>query len=69
MLFEWRLQDIERTANEAARKSREIDTLSGDVDRLERTNRELSSKVVRLCLELQTIEERLAALEQEKDHG
>ena len=63
MLFEWRRQDIERKSDEANRRLHEIDSLRGDVGRLECANRELRTEVDGLRTELQAGEERLAALE------
>lgn len=60
MLFEWRIKDIERKADEAARRLYEIDALRSDVGRLEHTNRELRAEIDVLRAELQRLQERVS---------
>lgn len=52
--FEWRIQDIERTANRAESRLYELDSLRRDVDSLEHTVRELRAEIDGLRNELQT---------------
>lgn len=59
--FEWRIQDIERKANDAATKM-EIASLRGELDRVERTVRELRSVVDGLRAELVSAQEALGRL-------
>ena len=56
--FEWRIQDIERTANRAESRLYEIDSLRSNVDSLEHTVRELRAEIDGLCTELQASQER-----------
>ena len=56
--FEWRIQDIERTANRAEGRLHELDSLRSNVDSLERTVRELRAEIDGLCTELQASQER-----------
>lgn len=65
--FEWRLQDIERKADEALRIKHEVATLRSDVDNLERANRELGSTVDGLRIELQALQEALESLRQKQE--
>lgn len=44
ILETWKLQDIERKAEDALRRLHELDSLRSDVSRLEQANRELSSE-------------------------
>ena len=53
----WKLEAIERKADEAHRRLYELDSLRSDVGSLERTNRELSSTVDGLRYELQDLQE------------
>ena len=53
----WKLNDIERKADEAKRRLYELDALRGNVDSLERENREISAAVNGLRLELETLRE------------
>lgn len=60
--FEWRLPDVERKADEALRIRYEVATLRGDVDSLERANRELRSDIDWLRIELQTTRDQIRQL-------
>ena len=55
----WRLDAIERKADEAHRRLCELDALRSSVDSLERENREVSATVNELRFELETIREDL----------
>lgn len=54
---EWRIQAVERKADEAVRRLHEIDSLRSSVDRLEYTNRELSSEIAGLRSEFEIYKE------------
>ncbi len=54
---EWRLNDIERKVNECERKSDEVHSLRGNVDSLERANRELSTTIDGFRNELEELRE------------
>ena len=56
--FEWRIQDIERTAKRAEERLHELDSLRSDVDSLEHTVRELRTEIDGLRNELQASQER-----------
>ena len=56
--FEWRIQDIERTAKHAGERLHELDSLRSDVGSLEHTVRELRAEIDGLRNELQTSQER-----------
>ena len=56
---EWKLNDIERKAQQALDKSNEIDSLRSNVDSLERSNRELRAEVDGFRHELQTFKDLL----------
>ena len=56
--FEWRIQDIERTANRAEGRLHELDSLRSNVDSLEHTVRELRTEIDGLRDELQASQER-----------
>ena len=56
--FEWRIQDIERTANRAEDRLHELDSLRSNVDSLEHTVRELRAEIDGLRTELQNSQER-----------
>ena len=56
--FEWRIQDIERTAKRAEDRLHELDTLRSNVDSLEHTVRELRAEIDGLRNELQASQER-----------
>lgn len=60
MLFEWRIKDIERKADEAARRLYEIDALRSDVGRLESANGGLRAEIDVLRAELQRLQERVS---------
>ena len=55
---EWRIQDIQRTANRAESRLYELDSLRSDVGSLEHTVRELRAEIDGLRTELQTSQER-----------
>ena len=61
--FEWRIQDIERKADEANRRIYEIGTLRSHVDSLEHANRELCAEVTRLRFEFEDLSNRLQQIE------
>ena len=48
ILEEWRIRDIEQKADESRRRLREVDTLYGDVGRLESAVRELRAEIAGL---------------------
>ena len=56
--FEWRIQDIERTAKRAEDRLHELDSLRSDVVSLEHTVRELRAEIDGLRAEFQTSQER-----------
>lgn len=56
---DWRLNDIERKADQAIQKAPEVDALRSDVDSLERSNRELSASLDELRHELQALKDGL----------
>lgn len=56
---EWRLNDIERKAQQAMDRANEVDSLRRDVDSLEHSCRELGSSVDALRYELQALKEGL----------
>ena len=62
---EWKLNDIERKAQQALDKANEIDSLRGNVDSLECSNRELRTEVDELRNGLQAIKD---ALRQASDY-
>ncbi len=67
MLFEWRIQDVERKAEKAYSRLYEIDTLRSELVSLEHTVRELSSTCDGLRSELQTCQDKIMRLEQRED--
>lgn len=62
--YEWRINDIERAANEAKGRLHEISTLSNDVDRLAYTLREARTEIDGLRNELQSLSERCQRIEE-----
>lgn len=54
---EWRINDVERKAEQAVSRLYELDSLRSSMDSLERTNRELSSICNELRSELQELQE------------
>ena len=56
--FEWRIQDIERTAKRAEERLHELASLRSDVDSLEHTVLELRAEIDWLRNELQASQER-----------
>ncbi len=63
VIFDWKIQEIERTANECKGRLHELDSLRGDMGRLEQSLREARSEVEGLRNELQDNREKLNALE------
>lgn len=63
--YEWRINDIERAANEANRRLHELDTLRSNVDRMECALRESCAKADGLRSALETANQRLEQLEQQ----
>jgi ubiquinone biosynthesis protein UbiJ len=63
ILEEWRIQDVERKAENANRRLYELDSLRSDVDRLECANRELCSQVDGLRSALEACAQKLEELE------
>ena len=61
---EWRIRDIEQSAERAHRRLHELDALRGDVGRLEHTVRELRAEVDGLRAEQDTTRRRLDAIEE-----
>lgn len=61
--YDWRIDDIERTARRAESRLHEVDSLRVSVDRLERENRELSSCVDGLRSTCGSLLERIERLE------
>lgn len=62
ILFEWRIRDIERMAQEAKGRLHEIDTLRGDVSRLEYSLRDARAEIDGLRSQLQEVQESLERL-------
>lgn len=58
---EWRVDSIERKLDQKG-ESHEISSLRSDVDRLERTNTELSSEIAGLRDELSTLRENITLI-------
>ena len=61
--YEWRIDDIERNANEAKRRLHELDALRSGLDTVERALREARSETDGLRNELQASQERINQLE------
>ena len=61
--YDWRIDEIERTAKRAESRLHEMDSLRVHVDRLERENRELGSCVDGLRCTCQALLERVERLE------
>jgi polyhydroxyalkanoate synthesis regulator phasin len=55
ILDDWKLRDIEKKADDALRRCDEMYSLRSDVDRLERANGELSSKIDELRSQLERV--------------
>jgi prefoldin subunit 5 len=69
ILEEWRIQDVERKAENANRRLYELDSLRGDVDSLERANRELCSCIDGLRAAVEACVQRIEELERlQNDH-
>jgi predicted RNase H-like nuclease (RuvC/YqgF family) len=65
VLEEWRIRDIEQKAGRATSRLHEIDSLRGDVGRLEHTNRELSSCIDGLRATVESCIERTERVERQ----
>lgn len=63
VLFDWKIQDIERTANEAKNRLYELDSLRSDVGNLEHSLREARAVADGLRDELHTTQDRMTQLE------
>ena len=61
----WKLEGIERKADEAHRRLYELDTLRSNVDSLERENREVSAAVNELRSDLETLREEMRQIREE----
>lgn len=61
--IEWRINDVERKADNAARESYKADEAIRRVDSLEYTLRETSANFVRVCDELQAYRDQIQRLE------
>lgn len=60
---DWKIRDIESKVNQVGQRMYELDALRGDVSRLERDNKELSSLVNGLRYELEALSERTRQIE------
>lgn len=67
VLFDWKIQDIERTANEAKNRLYELDSLRRDVGSMEYSLRDSCSEVDGLRNELHSCQERIQQLEARLD--
>ena len=65
--YEWRIDDIERTANEANRRLHELDTLRSNVDRVECALRESRTETDGLRSALETTNQKLEQLERQME--
>ena len=63
ILEEWRIRDVEQKAERANSRLYELDALRGDVGSLERTGREVCSLINGLRSALDSMLDRVAALE------
>lgn len=63
--MEWRINDVERKAEEASRRLHEIDSATSRMDSLERSLREARSDIDGLCSQLQTHEETIRRLQEQ----
>jgi hypothetical protein len=61
---EWRVNDIEKSLHQKA-ENHKVDSLCGDVDRLERTVREISSICDGLRSELEAVREEVRCLREQ----
>lgn len=61
---DWKIRDIERTANEAHRRLYELDSLNRKMDSLEHSNREISTEVNGLRSEIQTLQGEIVFLKE-----
>ncbi len=60
---DWKIQAIERKADQAVGRLCEIDNMRTSLDSLVHTVREISSDIARLCSEYQTNQEKIDTLE------
>ena len=60
---DWRIQAIERKADQAVERLYEIDNMRSSLDSLVYTVREISSDIARICSEYQTSQEKIDTLE------
>ena len=67
ILFDWRIQDIEKAANEAKSRLWELNALRSDVGGLERAVREVRAEADGLRDELRAAQERMTQLEARLD--
>jgi len=65
--YEWRINDIERAANEANRQLHELDTLRSNVDRVECALRESRTEAGGLRSSLEAANQRIETLEQQME--
>lgn len=63
---EWKINEIERKADNANNRLHELDSLRSDVGSLERENREFSSIINELRYELEAIKEGMRELREEE---
>jgi hypothetical protein len=69
ILEEWRIRDVEQKAERANSRLYELDSLRGDVDSLERANRELCSCIDGLRAAVEACVQRIEELERvQNDH-
>lgn len=66
--YDWRIDEIERLARNAA-PSHEVASLRGDVDRLERSLRESSAEIAGLRAQLETMQNALIEYSRPTDSG
>lgn len=62
-LFDWRIQDIERTANEAKNRLWELDNLRNETHRLEHSLQNAKTEIEYLKNELNRVLDRVINLE------
>jgi predicted nucleic acid-binding Zn-ribbon protein len=65
--YEWRINDIERAANEANRRLHELDTLRSNVDRVECALRASRAEADGLRSLLETASQRIEQLESQME--
>lgn len=64
--YDWRINDIERTANEAKNRLHELDSVRGDVARLECSLRDSRAEVDELRSELERLREEVREMKGEQ---